>query len=125
MSQIPSRAKSLRDYLCRVRKIEKHLPGSIVLAEEAVSLYRDTTYTDLITFEEDIARLSSLVLVIAESAGSLAELGAFSTNETIRQSLRVILQTSYENSESFVRYGPVRRVEKKVVATISEFILGR
>jgi hypothetical protein len=107
------RAESLRDYLFRVRKIQRYLSGNVVLAERAVQLYRDTSYTDLISFEEDIARLSSVVLVIAESAGSLAELGAFSTNETISPSLRVILQSSYSIAESFIRFGPVRRVEKR------------
>jgi RNA-directed DNA polymerase len=82
----------------------------LVLAEKAVQLYRDTAYRDLITFEEDIARIASIVVVIAESAGSLAELGAFSASDTIRSVLRVLIQQDYEASESFVRYGPIQRV---------------
>lgn len=82
-----------------------------VLAESAQQLYRDTNYSDLITFEEDIARISSIVLVISESAGSLAELGAFSSNETIRDTLRILIQESHANEESFVRYGPIERVQ--------------
>ena len=107
------RPTSLRDYIYRTRKIERTLKKPVVLAEKAVQLYRDTSYTDLISFEEDIARISSLVLVIAESSGSLAELGAFATNETIRKSLRVILQEKYSNSESFIRFGPIKRVIEK------------
>ena len=71
---------SLRDYLFRIRNISTELSATIVLAERANALYRDTTYGDLISFEEDIARIASVVLVIAESPGSLAELGAL-TNE--------------------------------------------
>jgi hypothetical protein len=82
------------------------------LAERAIQLYRDTNYSDLISFEEDIAAISSVVLVIAESGGSLAELGAFSTNPTVRKSLRVITQQKYAKAESFIRYGPIERVIK-------------
>lgn len=101
---------NLRDYLIRVRKLEKAFP--VVLAETATQLYRDTNYHDLISFEEDIARIASVVLVIAESAGSLAELGAFASNDTIRRSLRVLISTDHANAESFVRWGPVERIKK-------------
>lgn len=87
-------------------------PYEIVLAEKATQLYRDTTYGDLISFEEDIARIASVVLVIAESAGSLAELGAFASNETIFRALRVMIQEKYASDQSFIRYGPIERVKK-------------
>jgi hypothetical protein len=102
---------SLRDYLYRTRPL-KRLKADIVLAENAVQLYRETSYSDLISFEEDIARISSVVLVIAESRGSLAELGAFSTSKTIRKSLRVISQEKYATAESFIRRGPIQRIIK-------------
>jgi hypothetical protein len=105
-----ARAANLRDYLCRVRPLR--LANPIVLAEEAIQLYRDSEYSDLISFEEDLARIASVVLVIAESTGSLAELGAFASNDTIKQVLRVVIQDEYERSETFIRYGPVQRVAK-------------
>jgi hypothetical protein len=40
----------------------------------------------------------------------LAELGAFASNETIRKTLRIIIQEKYANSESFIRFGPVERI---------------
>lgn len=104
------RAQSLRDYLCRIRKIQ--LAAKIVFAEAATQIYRDTKYHDLITFEEDIARIASMVLVIAESPGSLAELGAFSMNETIRPTLLVVAQSKYASKESFIRFGPMEKVRK-------------
>jgi hypothetical protein len=70
-----AKAKNLRDYLFRVRQIADKY--NIVLAEKATQLFRDSEYDDLISFEEDIARIAAVVLVIAESPGSLAELGAF------------------------------------------------
>lgn len=101
---------SLRDYIYRTKPIQNRLKADVVLAERAVQLYRDTHYSDLISFEEDIAVISSVVLLIAESRGSLAELGAFSSNETIRKSLRVIVQQKYASAESFIRYGPIERL---------------
>lgn len=103
-------ASSLRHYLLENRGIGRRLKADIVLAEAANQLYRDTTYKDLITFEEDIAKISAMVLVIAESAGSLAELGAFASSETLSRSLTILMQEEYAESESFIRYGPVQRI---------------
>lgn len=83
-----------------------------MLAESANQLYRDTSYDDLISFEEDVARIAAVVLVIAESPGSLAEMGAFSSNDTIRKNLRIIVQEKYSSDESFIRYGPVQRIKR-------------
>ncbi|MEQ1771710.1 MAG: retron St85 family effector protein [Devosia sp.] len=104
-------AQSLRDYIYRTNR-----PGSsnfrFVLAEQANALYRDTRYHDLISFEEDIARIASLVVVIAESPGSLAELGAFASSPPIRPSLRILIQELYASDESFIRFGPVERIRR-------------
>ena len=104
---------SLRDYLYRIKIFESRIKGNVILAERATQLYRETQYGDLISFEEDIARIASLVLVIPESPGSLAELGASATDDTIRHALRVIMQDKYENDESFIRRGPIERLIKK------------
>ena len=87
------------------------IDAEVVLAETANELYRDTAYHDLISFEEDIAQLSASVIVITESAGSLAEIGAFAANEKIRPHVSVISQTEYAQAESFVRFGPIQRIK--------------
>ena len=91
--------------------MEKKLGSAIILAETAQQLYRDTHYEDLISFEEDIARIASIVLVISESPGSLAELGAFASEPVIRETLRIIISELHSAAESFVRYGPIKRIE--------------
>ena len=101
---------TLRDYLYRTKRLANHLNADVVLAEEARDLYRATKYSDLITFEEDIARVASLVIVIPESPGSLAELGAFATNEIIWQALCVIVQERFAYDESFIRLGPIEHI---------------
>ncbi len=102
----------LRDYLVRIRGVEKKLGHPIVLAENAQQIYRDTSYPDLITFEEDIAKIAAVVLVISESAGALAELGAFSSTPDILNALRVLISEENHEQESFVRFGPIKRVEE-------------
>jgi hypothetical protein len=104
---------SLRHYLLKERKIEARLDGKVILAEAANQLYRDTSYTDLITYEEDIAKISRIIFLIAESAGSLAELGAFSSSHQIKKKLSVAIQQQYFNAESFVRFGPIKRLESE------------
>jgi len=107
-----SAASSLRHYLLKDRKISTRLDAEVILAERANQLYRDTDYHDLITFEEDIAKISAMVLVVAESEGSLAELGAFASNEATRSSLTIIIQELFADTESFIRFGPIERIKR-------------
>ncbi|MEO8453863.1 MAG: retron St85 family effector protein [Sphingomicrobium sp.] len=102
-------ADYLRDFLWRKKKLGDG-PVAFVLAESAQQLYRDSGYSDLISFEEDIARIAAVVLVISESAGSLAELGAFCSNPVISPVLRVLISEENFSQESFIRWGPVERV---------------
>src|SRR6187399_1354071 len=53
-----------------------------------------------------------MVLVVAESEGSLAELGAFASLNVTRTSLTIIIQEMFANSESFIRFGPVERIKR-------------
>lgn len=112
---------SLRHYLLNERKIEARLDGNVILAEAANQLYRDSSYTDLITYEEDIAKISRVILLIAESAGSLAELGAFSSSEQIKKKLSVLMQQKYFDAESFVRFGPIERLQKDDESRVAFF----
>lgn len=112
-----SRVISLRDYL--LRELTDHNPiadTTIVCAESATSLFRDSPYVDLIAFEEDIAQISDVILVIGESAGSLTELGAFSMNAAIAPRLKIFVRDDHYNQESFIKLGPLRHLER----TISE-----
>lgn len=105
------RPANLRDYLCRVRPLSRFF--NVVLAEEAIDLYLNSHYGDLLEFEEDLAQLSAVVLVITESAGSLSELGSFASLPAISRSLKIIVSESHARARSFVRYGPIRRIERR------------
>ncbi|WP_417430762.1 retron St85 family effector protein [Kiloniella sp.] len=68
-------------------------------------------YDDLAAFENDIANISSLVTVILESAGSIAELGLFYANENIRSKLITVLHSSHYESKSFIKFGLLNPLE--------------
>lgn len=75
-------------------------------------------YSDLSEFETDIAGLSSVVVVILESAGSLAELGLFYAHEHIRTKLFAVVDASYYKEDSFIKHGllnPLEALEKNFV----------
>ena len=74
-------------------------------------LTTDANYTVLLSFESDIAQVVGLNVLFVESAGSLAELGAFAASRTIAPSLLAILDDFYYAQSSFVRNGPVKHLE--------------
>ena len=45
---------------------------------------------DLMSFEDDIANISTLVVICLESAGSLVELGLFVNRKSLAQKLHVV-----------------------------------
>jgi hypothetical protein len=102
----------LRDAFLRVTRT---IPNAykIILAERAQPLTAEAGYNDLLSFESDIAQVVSLILLFAESAGSLAELGAFAALQTVAPKLLVVLGDYYYNKSSFIRNGPIRFLETK------------
>lgn len=104
--------KMLRDVFYRL------VPGAgqkfrIILAEDATPLNTDAGYSDLLSFESDIAQVVGLILLFVESPGSLAELGAFAALDTIAPSLLAVLDDHYYAQSSFIRNGPLKFLETK------------
>ena len=58
--------------------------------------------------EKRLAAFSDAIVMLVESAGSIAELGAFSLPEEIRRKLIPILDDKYRNEASFINTGPVK-----------------
>lgn len=63
--------------------------------------------------EKWLAELSDAVIILVESFGTVAELGAFSLSEDLRKKLLPILDEKYKNDESFINTGPVRWVDQQ------------
>ncbi|HAW94332.1 MAG: hypothetical protein CML22_09915 [Rheinheimera sp.] len=60
--------------------------------------------------EDWLADFSDVVLILVESFGTVAELGAFSMGPDLRKKLLPILNKKFEKDESFINTGPVRWV---------------
>jgi hypothetical protein len=52
------------------------------------------------------------VVVIPESPGSFAELGAFTNDSRLRQKVICVMDRKYQNDRSFINQGPVRLIKK-------------
>lgn len=73
-------------------------------------------------FEADIAIISGLVIVICESPGSLAELGAFAFDKDISRNLYVILERGHiDGVKSFIRNGPILALENEDESKVGTF----
>jgi hypothetical protein len=64
---------------------------------------------NLLDLEEDISKISDLIIIILESPGSICELGAFS-RALFRNKLVVINNSDYLTEDSFINGGPLKAV---------------
>lgn len=100
------------------------------IAQALISSYRYSMYFDLIypedIFDEllysshspDLLSLENLladsvdaVIMIPESPGSYAELGAFASNEKLRTKLICVIDEKYRRTKSFINQGPLKLVK--------------
>ena len=68
----------------------------------------DNLFPDLISFEKELASICSLVVIILESEGALAEIGAFSQLKELSNKLIAIRSEIYAGSDSFINLGILR-----------------
>ena len=85
---------------------------SLTLAEHFKDWINDSVYQDLVLFENDLASVSSLIVLILESPGALAELGLFVRSSHINEKLVVVVNDEHYNSLSFIKLGPLRHLER-------------
>jgi hypothetical protein len=86
------------------------LADRLRLAEDIQDWFRGGTYADLVTLEEHLASLSSVILLVVESAGAIAELGAFSVTKALSERLIAVVAEHHYEQESFIRLGPLNRL---------------
>lgn len=111
---------SFRDRLLGyTAETDMELHDSFVLAEAFKDYFKDNYYTDLLAFENDIAYISTLVIIFLESAGSLVELGLFCNKPEIYNKLLIIApQKEIEGEDSFIYLGPIEYIRKKNTTSI-------
>lgn len=67
---------------------------------------------DLLTLENLLADSVDAIVLIPESPGSFAELGAFANDEKLRQKIICVIDKKYRKDKSFINQGPVKLVKK-------------
>lgn len=115
LSQDPNTGDlSCRDaFYNALRKNSHDILNHVLLAETIFDFYKDSTYTDLLTFELDLAELSTATVIIPESFGSVAELGSFSVLKAFRNQLLVATRQSTDLEKSFTHNGPILYLQNK------------
>ncbi|MBB1426559.1 hypothetical protein H5181_08790 [Shewanella sp. SG44-2] len=97
-------------------KIEKE----IVLAETFKDYFKEHAYNDLLIFEDDIAKLASIVVIFLESPGSLVELGMFCTKPNFYKRLLIVApREQTESEDSFIYLGPLNHIRRKEPSSIA------
>lgn len=96
----------VRDYLQR-----RHSEYLVFYAEAVWPQIAGRSELDALQMEELLAALADIVVVIVESPGTFAELGAFSISPPLREKLLPILHTGFKGSGSFIESGPVAWVD--------------
>jgi hypothetical protein len=75
-------------------------------------LARTEPEANALKLESDLAALADAIIIIAESPGTFAELGAFALSGELRSKLLPVAPIEYKNEESFLNVGPIRWVDK-------------
>lgn len=107
--------QSLRSLLVREMSSGRYngLADRIKLAEEIQDWFRGETYSDLVKLEEHLASLSSLIVLVVESGGAIAELGVFSTVSRFSDRMLTLVANAHYEQKSFIRLGPIQRLENQ------------
>ncbi|RNM26881.1 retron St85 family effector protein [Dickeya oryzae] len=120
---------SVRDYIFTYfAGHHPELSDSLILAENFHDYFKDGAYSDLMSFEDDIANISTLVVICLESAGSLVELGLFVNRKSLAQKLHIIapleeiegnVEKKIPPKSSFIYLGPLeylKRIDESYVS---------
>lgn len=68
---------------------------------------------DLLSLESLLADSVDAIVLIPESPGSYAELGAFANDEKLRKKIICVIDKKYKKNKSFISQGPLKLVKKE------------
>ncbi|MCL5037341.1 MAG: retron St85 family effector protein [Chloroflexi bacterium] len=85
------------------------------LFEELLS--KGTMY-DLLSLENLLADSVHAVLIVLESPGAIAELGAFANHKKLNNRLIVVVDEKHKKDKSFIMLGPVRHLKNETNSKI-------
>jgi hypothetical protein len=89
------------------------LHGTFFRAEDAFHVLLKSETNDYLTIEHQLADYADCVVIINESAGTLAELGAFASNDGIVKKLLVVNPREHKGRPSFINLGPIAKTDRQ------------
>lgn len=106
--------KSCRDaYVQWLAAKSPSLWSKVLMPESYEDWNNFNTYDDLLLFEADLGYLTAAIAVFLEAPGSIAELGAFSQIESLKDRLVIVVIKDLHPIRSFISLGPLRQLEKR------------
>lgn len=100
-----------RDYLAKYLR-KRHPNKLIFYADDVWTHISDQQDLNALQMENQLAQLSDAVVILIESPGTFAELGAFSLSSELRRKLLPIIDKQFELKSSFINSGPVQWVNQ-------------
>lgn len=95
-------------------ELKQNLWYDIIYPEDIFDeLLYSTKTKDLLSLEGLLADSVDAIVIIPESPGSFAELGAFANDEKLRKKLICVVDQKYKKDKSFINQGPLRLVRKE------------
>jgi hypothetical protein len=102
--------RHLEDYF------ERYAPKLMTFrAETAWDVLKKESGFNALSLEKELAELSDAVVVLVESVGSIAELGAFSLSDDLRPKLLAVLDRARKGADSFIETGPVAWIRRESI----------
>lgn len=96
---------TLRDYLRR------HHPKKLVFYAESIWEQLAGQGVNALAMEEQLAVLADIVIIVVESPGTIAELGAFCLSDALRTKLLPLSDIRFKDDKSFINTGPVAWID--------------
>ncbi|WP_297478771.1 retron St85 family effector protein [Ferrovum sp.] len=100
---------------------EANTSYEIFRPEEIESWLSDGIFRNLMNLEADLASICSLVVIILESAGSLAELGAFSQLPDLSEKIIAIRSNDFRDAPSFINLGILRHLTENEISSVKNY----
>ena len=98
----------LREFLARKSR-HKMLVFYADTVWEGMAELEDRTALEL---EAELAAMADVVVIVVESPGTFAELGAFSLSDELRKKLLPIVDAKHRTANSFLASGPLRWIDR-------------
>ena len=103
---------SIRDALLRADQLPAITKSQLFVVEKVTeSFLREGVYGDFYQFENDMAQVCDLVLLISESPGSFTELGSFTRDKEVANKLFTIIRNCHFGDGSYIDVGPIKYLE--------------